>query len=248
MFLSKQEFILVISVASLLPLLFSAFVGYLLYRQNNQRKQHQIEVLDVMLRSQEAERKRIAEDLHDQIGGALTGIKFQLSFDDKAPDEKKSVIIQHARSDLNSTILQLRTISHELYPEHLNKSGLTNALNEVIGKYNQSGKAINFSQNLIDESIPLHYQSNLYKICLELINNSVKHSNCSEINISFFQNTDTLTLNYRDNGNMNSSSSIDAGIGMQNVKNRVLLLRGKILRESIDFSTGANYEFRFAII
>lgn len=247
MLLSKEDFIILISIASGTPIILTAFVSYLLLRNNDLRKKRQIELLDAMLATQETERKRIAQDLHDQISPLLVGIKLQLSFENENLSENQIRILSNARNDLNRAIDEMRIISHDLYSSNITSIGLNESLRESIVAYDGIKKQIDFKFSIDETELSYVFKINIYRICSELIGNSIKHSNGNLIFLAITEENNIITLNFEDNGSNVNSSNENDGIGLQNIKNRVELLGGKIMDFSNTFEIGAKYKFLFKI-
>jgi two-component system, NarL family, sensor kinase len=244
MFLSKEEFILLIAIASGVPIILIGFVAALLFRQNNQRKMKQIEIRDAMLSTQENERKRIARDLHDHIGPLLTGIKLEISFDSNTLSEKQTRNLEKAKKDCDLTIQEIRSISHDLYSSNITSIGLIASLQETIKSLSNDTFIFNLNFSIDDSKLSYDFQINLYRICLELINNSIKHSSGNAIFLSLTDTNRVIHLEYNDNG-ISQAHQESIGIGLQNLKNRIKLLNGEIIDFSEDFSEGAKFKFLF---
>ena len=88
-------------------------------------------------------------------------------------------------------------------------------------------------------------QINIYRICLELIYNSIKHSSGDTITLSMYDLNHFIHLDYSDNGKSNPNKSQSNGIGLKNIQNRVQLLGGETINFTQDYSQGAQYSFRF---
>jgi two-component system NarL family sensor kinase len=244
MFLTKEEFILLIALSAGVPIFLIGYVSFLLLRQNNLRKQKQIEIRDAMLMTEEKERKRIAQDLHDQITPFIAGIKYEISFNTSTSQDKINFNIEKAKHDLTTLIGEIRNISHNLYSTKIINLGLFKSLQESLQGFESANKEINVSSNIDEEKLSYQFKVNVYRICMELINNSMKHSNGQKINIRLDETGNYIYLEYKDNGNISGNSSGD-GIGMQNIRNRVNLLNGKVVNFTTTFEKGANYLFEF---
>ncbi len=244
MFLTKEEFILLIALSAGVPIFLIGYVSFLLLRQNNLRKQKQIEIRDAMLNTEEKERKRIAQDLHDQITPFIAGIKFEISFNSSTSQEKINFNIEKAKQDLTSLIGEIRNISHNLYSTKIINLGLIKSLQESLQGFESSKKEIHVSSNIKEEGLPYQFKVNIYRICMELINNSIKHSNGSNINIRIDETGNIIYLEYKDNGNSSEKNSSDS-IGLQSIRNRVNLLNGNVINFSTTFEKGAYYLFEF---
>lgn len=222
-----------------LALAFVVFVNYsqkkILKEQMHVQQlnfQHQEELLHATILTQEAERQRIARDLHDEIGSKLNVIFLnicRLKPYGETNDEI-DVITSEVESVIHTTIESVRFISHELLPPTLEEFGLIEAIRELQHSFNILGKIhINFTimsdQSAIDNSL---IELNLFRVIQELINNSIKHGKASGIEMKIWTETDHIKFFYQDNG---SGFDIDKmeekkGLGMKNIESRLRILKG----------------------
>ena len=244
MVLSKDEFfylIFMIAAAILMLLLF--FIAVLILNVKI-RKQKEIEKLNAIITTQENERKRIAEDLHDEMGPMLSAIKLQINNFVLAKDELEKNV-KETSNHLDTVIQNIRRVVRNLSPSKLHSQGLIQSIEEfrvIIEKNNK----IRF--NLYHEGINNKWheqaEAGIYRIVHELINNSLKHSNCNEINIALRVYEKVCLILYVDNGSIPENGvPKERGFGLQNIQTRVQMLKGK-LETHPDFSRGAFYEIK----
>ncbi len=190
------------------------------------------EIKEAMQKGQSIERKRMAADLHDNLGSLLTAIN--ISLDNISPEhltEREQKIYSNILSMTENAYSEVRILSHNLMPEELEKEGLENALKRMIQK-------INMNQNIRFELIVnnLTYKNkaidlNIYAICLEFIQNIIKHSKATESTISLFEKANTLWLEVRDNGRGIHENQAK-GIGLKNIQNRLENMGGALVIDS----------------
>jgi len=245
MFLSPEKFALLIALASGIPILFIGFFSFLLFKQNNLRKKREIDIMNAMLQTQEEERKRIAQDLHDQIGPQLSGIKLLISTNRDNHPEKAIENISSAKRKLDEAITEIRNISHNLYSGNVAEIGLIESLKETIHGFENFNKQFILNFQIEENTLTYIQQINIYRICLELIYNSIKHSSGDTITLSMYDLNHFIHLDYSDNGKSNPNKSQSNGIGLKNIQNRVQLLGGETINFTQDYSQGAQYSFRF---
>ncbi|WP_306354145.1 sensor histidine kinase [Flavobacterium sp. '19STA2R22 D10 B1'] len=217
------------------------------YDQNltNLKNQKEIDVMQAMIRGEEAERKRIARDLHDGIGSMLSSLKMRFIKVNTALDTVNADEIENMNTLLNNSITELRQVSYNLIPESLLKLGLEHALNDLCHILNTNDIQIEFQSNKIENTIPESAQITIYRIVQELLNNALKHANCTTILVDCSQNQDRFFITIEDNG---VGFDIDKmgdfqGLGLKNLKNRVDLLNGKIEIDSTpETGTAINIE------
>lgn len=190
------------------------------------------EIKEAMQRGQTIERKRMAADLHDNLGSMLTAIN--ISLDNINPEqltERERKIYANILSMTENAYSEVRILSHNLMPEELEKEGLENALRTMIKKININQKIcfelIVSELSVRDKAIDL----NIYAICLELIQNIIKHSKATNAKISLFEKANILWLEVVDNGT-GINENIEKGIGFKNVKDRLLSIDGEFLIDS----------------
>lgn len=183
----------------------------------------------------ENERKRIAGDLHDDIGPMLSAIKLQVNNVEPA-DENEKRIIEKSGKLMDEVIGRFREIAHDLLPNTLIRKGLITAVKEFIGKMNEAyALQIHFMH---DEGIHLSPESelNLYRIVQEITHNTIKHAHASQLVIQLNKDDNQLVFTATDNGqgfNYDASHSLQiAGLGLINIQNRVALLNGKLTIKS----------------
>ncbi|PKA84436.1 histidine kinase [Ulvibacter sp. MAR_2010_11] len=198
---------------------------------------HQKEVLQSTLITQEEERKRIAQDLHDAISSKLNIVSLNANFltEDNITPPEANTIGKHI-SNITATILESsRKIAHDLLPPTLEKFGLEAALEELCEEVGDTKKFevhhdLSYSEAFLDSDRELH----LFRIVQELINNSIKHSNATQINLVMKTGENQLYLQYRDNGKGFDvvKAQQAKGLGMSGIKNRADILSGILHMES----------------
>lgn len=174
----------------------------------------------------EDERSRVAKDLHDGLGGLLSGIKLTLNSmtGNVVLSDKNAGIFTRALMQLDNAISEMRRVAHSMMPEALLRFGLIQAVQDFCGTMNESKTVqITFKQFGIQDRLDNTMEVTLYRIIQELVNNAVKHANAQHIIIQLIQNEHQLTLTVEDNGNgfdMNTYKEIK-GFGLSNIQSRV---------------------------
>lgn len=191
------------------------------------QKEKEIQIMQAINDSEEAERKRIARDLHDGIGSRLSSLKMQLNHVMDKGIVKSEV--EKINSELSISISELRKTAYNLMPEALLKLGLEHALKDLCISMATDRVKIFFNAFEIQKNIKEANQINIYRIVQELLANSLKHSNCDEIHLDCSQNDTLFLINLEDNGMGFDTNNADTltGLGLKNIKNRVELLNGK---------------------
>ena len=196
-------------------------------------------LLKASIRSQEAERQRIAADLHDGAGPLLATARLYLSENLIRQDPAVQLqSITTAKQIIDESIQLIRNISHSLLPPTLKNFGLEAALKDLFDKINGSG-VINASVRFHDNSERLNDEQELhiFRIVQELVTNIIKHSNGGFIHLT--QNVQANNVYYRihHDGKGILQSQFEKlehdshGLGLKNMQSRVKVLHGKILFE-----------------
>lgn len=237
--------ILIISLAIVLLLVISFLVIILrnLKRHwalntemQNLKMEQQNQLIEAAVRSEEIERHRIAEALHDEVGAILSSSKlhFQGIKEESLSDRDKE-IYGKGKELLNEGIQKVRGISHNLHSNILKEFGLNEAIRHFI-KLLSKGSLVDISSSLDDryQTVNPENDISIYRMLQELVNNIIKHAEASEISISSEYRPDLLSLMIAHNGNGLTQKQFEElrykkeGLGLKNIMNRVILLRGNI--------------------
>lgn len=220
-------------------------IGYFAYRARisfyEKRQLQQENFARRLIVSQEAERKRIAGELHDSLGQMLLVIKNRAFLGMKAveSDNAESKGITASREQLgeifdsaSDAIVQTRQIAYALRPLHLERLGLTAALEEMIDKVAASS-GILFDVEIIElyDFLPLDAQINLFRIAQESINNIVRHSEATRASVSVTRDGDCIEIKITDNGKgfdtlvaNGSGARSSGGLGLTSIAERARIL------------------------
>jgi signal transduction histidine kinase len=179
------------------------------------------------------ERKRIAADLHDGLGSVLSSIALYIKLIEKdCTDIKENKSLIQVKELSGIALENLEAAINNLNPAILNRYGLIKSLEIICDKINDTGK-VSCTVNSPDSKLNLNpdMEINIYRICNELINNTLKHSGASELIIDIQQIKKTVVLSYRDNGKGFEPDLIftsdEEKMGLRNIVNRVESVGGK---------------------
>lgn len=232
---------------ALLPLagiLFIIAIGVILLNQHFQKNlykqkliqeelvnQHRHELLKSSIQVQEEERKRIASDLHDELGATLSIARMHLLQLEKQQTGSTffTSSLENIRSLTESSLASMRRISHELMPPNLVTFGLINALQDLASKVNSTNEIyINIDCPENSDRLPWEIELGLYRICLELVNNTLKHAEAKQINLELSIEKNHFTLHYEDDGSglEQNLSSTKVGLGHKSIEARVTAMEG----------------------
>ncbi|MBB5439321.1 signal transduction histidine kinase [Pedobacter sp. AK017] len=231
--------------AGALALLSISLLSYRNYRNRRKLQQAKIDELETekqlmateaVLKGEEQERTRLAKDLHDGLGGMLSGIKFSLSNMKEnmvmTPDNVNA--FERSMDMLDSSIKEMRRVAHNMMPEILLKYGLDTALMEFCTEIDRNGVLrVNYQSVGVHEAdIPQTISVTIYRIVQELLNNAIKHAHAKNILVQLHQSNQgkLLAITVEDDGNGFDTDLLKKsdGMGWLNIKNRVEFLKGRI--------------------
>lgn len=200
------------------------------------REQQQNQLIEAAVRSEETERHRIAETLHDEVGAILSSAKLHLlGIKEDSLDEKDKKLYEKGRELLNDVIQKVRGISHNLHSNILKEFGLNEAIRHFVRKVTQ-GTILN-ATTALDDNYKTENPDNdisIYRMVQELVNNILKYANASEFMISSVLEGKELNLVIFHNGDGLTQEQFEElryrkeGLGLKNIQNRVILLKGTI--------------------
>lgn len=200
-----------------------------LARLEAQRRLTEKRILNTILRTEEKERSRFSREIHDGLGPLLSSARMSLSaLNTSALSDKDREIIDNTSYVIGEAIRSVREISNNLSPHVLNEFGLARGVGNFINKCLAiNDVTIRFSTNMRNERFDTDVEVILYRVICELINNSLKHARCTEINLSLSLNNGTVTIDYSDNGRgFNHQAMMDVGMGLSNIQSRINSLNG----------------------
>lgn len=222
----KQYFIILIAV--IIAVCLGAVFIYLLYqkRKKDEELKQKIQLAATIYDTEEKEKSRIARDLHDGIVQDLTAFKIDLSLlEQYSSEEKKAKLIQEITKITN----EVRELSYRMMPVTLQELGLEKALNELLNRSFATNN-IAFEINIfgILERLPERVETTVYRICQELINNTLKHSKADNVSLLLQIKNNILQITYEDNGIGFDTQKIQKGIGLNSLNNRIKMLEGTL--------------------
>lgn len=245
--LRQKNIVNYILIGGALTLSLIALLGWRNYRQkqalqqkriNELQTEKQLAATEAVLKGEEQERTRLAKDLHDGLGGMLSGIKYSFN------TMKGNLIMtadnlqafERGIDMLDSSINEMRRVAHNLMPEALVKFGLDTALRDFCNEINQSGslKLQYQSSGLENAVIESNTAITVYRIVQELVNNVLKHAGAAVVLVQIIKNETGIAITVEDDGKGFDTTLVQKakGIGWSNIHSRVEYLKGKIDIES----------------
>lgn len=174
-----------------------------------------------VLIGEEKERQRIAQDLHDSLGGMLASIRMNLSLNKNDQNQKQILKIDKA-------ITEVRRISRNLMPETLKNLGLEVAMNELCQAMSNHQLEIIFESFKLQNNIPFQKTLAIYRITQEALSNVIKYAQASKVIVQISQNDNVLNLTIEDNGVGFNMQEVKLGQGLKNMKNRAQLMNANL--------------------
>ena len=230
---------------------FGLLYGLLIERKNKNSQllaleEQQTETLKKLISVQDNERKRIAGDLHDNIGPLLAALKINFRrFINVKDEQKQRELMQKTEDIIDDSIFEIRNVAHNLMPKNLSSNGLINTLSDYFKDMEQLySKKIVFNHDVHSIFEP-QLQMNIYRIVSELVMNAGRHSNADTITVCLHSEFKLVSIFIEDNGrgfkikpNGNRKS-----LGIQSAESRVNYLKGKFcLQSDVGKGTKVNIE------
>jgi two-component system, NarL family, sensor kinase len=239
-------------------ILIVSIISYRAYRQKQKLQQQRISQLEkekqltateAVLKGEEQERTRLAKDLHDGLGGMLSGIKysFQNMKGNLVMTPENHQAFERSMDMLDSSIKEMRRVAHNMMPEALVKFGLDIALKDFCHDINQSGalqityQSIGLENAVIDQTTAI----TIYRIVQELINNTMKHSGAKNAIVQVSRTNGVISITVEDDGEGFNTEKLSqrVGMGWSNIQSRIDYLKGKLdLRSAPGEGTSVHIE------
>ncbi|MCB0382099.1 MAG: hypothetical protein KDD05_01990 [Psychroserpens sp.] len=208
---------------------------YIIERQKttNLLKQQELTAIDAMIEGQEKERQRIANDLHDDLGGLMANVKLHFN---ALKEQKSTELFDRTNLLIDEAYQKIRTIAHAKNSGVIAKQGLLKAIHHMADKISASNQ-INIDvldhglENRLENSLEL----TIFRIIQELVTNVIKHAEASEVSIHITNHDDCLNIMVEDNGigfNTSQITKSKNGMGIKSIDKRVEHLNGNMTIES----------------
>jgi len=193
------------------------------------------DALQRVVSAQEQERRRLARELHDETGQALTSILLGLRTIEEADGETElRAAIAEVRDLVRATLQDVRQLAVELRPKALDDFGLVAALERLTSTFEeQTGIAVVFESTLPPGRLPPEVETALYRIVQESLTNIVKHARAGRVSILVGRKADSVTVVVEDDGvGFDPARTREEGLGLIGMRERVSLLGGRLAIES----------------
>ena len=241
--LQKRRILNYVLIGSAAALLILSLLTYRNYNQKKKLQQQRISELEkekqltateAVLKGEEQERTRLAKDLHDGLGGMLSGIKysFQTMKGNLVMTPDNAQAFERSMDMLDSSIKEMRRVAHNMMPEALVKFGLDTALKDFCNDINQSGALQVNYQSIGMENAEIEQTTaiTIYRIVQELINNTMKHAAANVAIVQLSKEGNEISITVEDDGKGFNPVILESrrGIGWSNIQSRVEYLKGKL--------------------
>lgn len=244
LFQEQTQFVNIILVAILFLLLMAlAMITFFLFSRRkivktelekaNLEIEHQKEMLRSTIVTQEEERKRIAQDMHDAISSKLNVVSLNANMlKDISNSQGDREEIAENILKMTSTVLEnSRRIAHDLLPPTLHKFGLEAALDELCEEVTATGRfVVKHSFEYPSDSLQEEDELHLFRIAQELFSNAIKYSEAKKIELNLGFRENSLHFEYIDDGKgFNPETAKKArGLGLSGIENRTVLMNGDL--------------------
>ncbi len=207
---------------------------------------------EAILQTEEKEKQKFAANLHDELGPSLSAIKLYINEINRNSEDwvRRRHLVDFLKKIVDDTIVKTKIISSGMISKNILDFGLERALIVFVTQINQLSK---IPIHLKIENLPSNHshtlQINVYRIIIELINNSIKHSNAQIISISLAQEHSFLSASYRDDGkgfDFEHELNSHKGIGLASILDRVKSSNAEYAFKS-SLNEGFYAEFRFPL-
>lgn len=231
----------IISFTMLIASIYIRKIFLLLNRIHQIRKENETKLLSAVISTEEKQRKNFSKELHDGLGPLLSSAKMTISAIDKEKMLSQNIeLLNKVENMVDNAVLTTKEISNQLTPHVLERYGLQKAIETFIRNVTvKENIEVNITTTIKEQRYKHNTEVILYRICCELINNTLKYANANKIDIDLTENLQRFEMTYKDNGQgFEIKTEETFGMGLINIESRVKSLNGKI---EIDSSFGKGF-------
>ncbi|WP_299124065.1 sensor histidine kinase [uncultured Winogradskyella sp.] len=196
-------------------------------------KEQELTAIDAMIEGQEKERQRIANDLHDDLGGLMANVKLHFN---ALKDKDSPELFDKTNNLIEEAYQKVRSVAHAKNSGVIAKQGLLKAVRNMADKVSTSNKIqIDVLDHGLDNRLENSLELTLFRVIQELITNVIKHAQATETTIHLTNHEDSINIMVEDNGkgfNPSQITKINKGMGISSIDKRVEHLDGKLTIES----------------
>lgn len=194
----------------------------------------------------EEERRRVAKDLHDEVGSIFSTLGMKIiQFEKKHHATSGSIeLIKESKLLVDKGIMSVRRISHNMIPNELEMFGIAAAIEELCFQIEGSDDLeVDFDSQGLDKCGNQEIELALYRITQELISNTVKHAAAQHVEIKLLCNNGEIRYDYKDDGIGFDHEQIRRGLGLHNITNRVEMNGGDLSYHTAQKGFGVSIHF-----
>jgi signal transduction histidine kinase len=201
-------------------------------RDITDRKEMERRIMHAIMETEEKERQRFAQDLHDGLGPLLSTAKLYIRSQDTLQDpEKRAFASAKSMEIIDEAINSLRELANNISPHILKNFGLESALRSFVKQMNGTGRIEITLDSDLESRPEEQVEVALFRVVVEMLHNSLKHSDADRIHISMAQVEEELLVQYSDDGkgmDLRKVMANGSGHGMRNIESRISSINGKV--------------------
>ena len=211
----------------------SVIVNYIAIKQDiTKQKEMDRKILQTIIATEEKERARLSQDLHDDLGPLLSTAKLYIkSLETSKNAESKQIAINKSIEAINESILSIKEIANNLSPYILRNFGLIPGINSLIKRIHETGNIKIAFVTTFEERLNENIESSVFRVIAELLNNTIKHAHANRVEINIEKNLNELIITYCDDGCgivLEDALNKRMSNGLTNIINRVKSHGGEI--------------------
>jgi signal transduction histidine kinase len=236
--------LIILVVVILLLITFGIGIYFVITRLYKQLRKGEAEAIESIITSQERERTSISREVHDNLGPMLSITQMQIGYliEQTEAANQKALLVK-MQKQVQEAIKQCRNISHMISSEVNSSKSFQVVLQEQIAFINEFG---NIHTTL---SIPTDFPAidpakgtSLVRVFQELLINTIRHAEATQVAIQIEKTSDYLFFSYQDNGKGFQLKSVSLGLGIQNITKRIEIIGGKQLWNEGASASGMNLQ------
>lgn len=243
----KELYNSILIVVAVVAAILVYFIISIVRQQRRYRQLTQQKIL-AEITTLENERRRIAADLHDEVGPLLSAVKLQIN-NVEGTDDMDRELIHKSSTHIDDIIRKMREISNDLLPNVLVRKGLVAAIDDFISKVKHASEILIEFQHNEPIRFDTAIEVNMYRIVQEIIHNVIKHSGATQLNIQLHLTDKLIRLATEDNGNGFDTDEVrktKGGLGLLNLQSRTDVMSGEFHCESVK-GKGTKYLFEIPV-
>ena len=238
-------YLAILIAASVLAVIITFFV-FTIIRHHRKSLELYKQKIKAEIITLESERKRIASDLHDELGPLLSAVKLQVNSLENV-NHSDQVIIEKASENIDNVLTRIRGIANNLMPDTLVRRGLIPTIYDMADVINRSGKFTLFTDIRTTNRLPSSVEVHIYRIIQEILYNTLKYSNATNCDLLLKLVGNKLTVSINENGkgfDFRSMIKESSGQGLHNILSRIEIMKGDIY---IDTKPGSGVHYLIEI-